>query len=104
MSARPARGSGPAAAANDHVLVVPLIESVRAVGQMTAMAAVPGTEVFFFGPSDFSATAGHRGQWEGPGVAEQILALKDVLRHARGEPRPARCHAGALAVRGKSQP
>ena len=70
------------AEANDHVLVVPLIESVRAVGHAAAMAAVPGTEVFFFGPADFSATAGHRGQWEGPGVAEQILEMKDVLRRA----------------------
>lgn len=70
------------AEANDHVLVVPLIESVRAVGQVAAMAAVPGTELFFFGPSDFSATAGHRGQWEGPGVAAQILEMKDVLRRA----------------------
>lgn len=70
------------AEANDHVLVVPLIESVRAVGQAAAMASVAGTELFFFGPADFSATAGHRGQWEGPGVAAQILEMKDVLRRA----------------------
>jgi 2-keto-3-deoxy-L-rhamnonate aldolase RhmA/quercetin dioxygenase-like cupin family protein len=71
-----------AAEANDHVLVVPLIESVRAAAEVPRMAEVPGADVFFFGPADFSATAGHRGQWEGPGVAEQILALKDVLRAA----------------------
>ena len=70
------------AEANDHVLVVPLIESVRAVGQAARMAAVAGTEVFFFGPNDFSASAGHRGQWEGPGVAEHILGMKDVFRRA----------------------
>jgi 2-keto-3-deoxy-L-rhamnonate aldolase RhmA len=36
-------------------------------------------ELFFFGPLDFSSTAGYAGQWEGPGVAEQILAAKDVI-------------------------
>jgi len=70
------------AEANDHVLVVPIIESVRAVAEAAPMAEVAGAEVFFFGPNDFSASAGHRGQWEGPGVAEQILQVKDVFRRA----------------------
>lgn len=70
------------AEANDHVLVVPIIESVRAVAAVPAMCRVDGVEVFFFGPADFSATAGYRGQWEGPGVASQILELKDVIRQA----------------------
>ena len=43
---------------------------------------MPGVELFWFGPADFSASAGHRGQWEGPGVAEEIVRLKDVLRTA----------------------
>ena len=68
------------AEANEHVLVVPLIESVAAISNVPAMCNVDGTDVFFFGPADFSATAGYRGQWEGPGVAEQILQLKDVIR------------------------
>ena len=70
------------AEANEHVLVVPIIESVRAVAAVPAMCQVNGAEVFFFGPADFSASAGHRGQWEGPGVAEQILQLKDAIRNA----------------------
>ena len=70
------------AEANEHVLVVPLIESVRAVAEAPRMATVSGADVFVFGPSDFSASAGHRGQWEGPGVAEQILHVKDVLCRA----------------------
>ena len=68
--------------ANEHVLVVPLIESVEAIPNVPAMCEVDGTDVFFFGPADFSATAGYRGQWEGPGVAEQILQLKDSIRAA----------------------
>ncbi|MCY2936667.1 MAG: aldolase/citrate lyase family protein [Planctomycetota bacterium] len=77
--------------ANENVLVVPLIESVEAIAHVQAMCKVDGTEVFFFGPADFSASAGSRGQWEGPGVAETILALKDVIREA-GK------HCGVLAT------
>lgn len=70
------------AEANEHVLVVPIIESVKAVSQVPQMSQVDGAELFFFGPADFSSTAGFRGQWEGPGVAEQILRIKDSLRRA----------------------
>ncbi len=71
---------GHTATANDHVLVVPIIETVQTISQIPAMCQVPGVDLFFFGPADFSSTAGYRGQWEGPGVAEQILAAKDELR------------------------
>jgi len=37
-------------------------------------------DLFFFGPADYSSTAGHRGQWEGPGVAKELQAIKDTLR------------------------
>jgi 2-keto-3-deoxy-L-rhamnonate aldolase RhmA len=70
------------AEANDHVLVVPIIETVRTAAQVPAMCRVEGVELFFFGPADYSSTAGFRGQWEGPGVSEQILALKDVILRA----------------------
>lgn len=68
--------------ANEHVLVVPIIESIQAVKQVPLMAQVDGSELFFFGPADFSSTAGYRGQWEGPGIADQILQMKDILRRA----------------------
>ena len=77
--------------ANDHVLVLPNIEHVAVASEMSAMCAVDGSELFFFGPADFSATAGHVGQWEGPGVAEEILRLKDTIR-AAGK------HAGVIAT------
>ena len=70
------------AEANEHVLVVPMIESVAAIANVAEMCQVDGVDVFFFGPADFSATAGYRGQWEGPGVAEQILELKDTINSA----------------------
>jgi 2-keto-3-deoxy-L-rhamnonate aldolase RhmA len=68
--------------ANEHVLVVPILETVTAGRNVHELCQVPGVEIFFFGPADYSSTAGFRGQWEGPGVAKQILAIKDVLRHA----------------------
>lgn len=68
--------------ANENVLIVPIIESVRAVKNIAEMCKVEGVDVFFFGPADFSASAGFRGQWEGPGIAEQILELKDTIRAA----------------------
>ncbi|HUQ72757.1 MAG TPA: aldolase/citrate lyase family protein [Planctomycetaceae bacterium] len=70
------------AEANENVLVIPIIETVRTMRQVPLMTQVDGAEVFYFGPADYSSTAGYRGQWEGPGVAEQILAMKDVIRRA----------------------
>ena len=65
--------------ANDHVLVVPVIESVAGGRAIDSMLQVDGVDLFFFGPSDYSSSAGHRGQWEGPGVADQLLAIKDKI-------------------------
>ena len=65
--------------ANDHVLVVPVVESVAGGRAIDSMLQVEGVELFFFGPSDYSSSAGYRGQWEGPGVAGQLLAIKDKI-------------------------
>lgn len=70
------------AEANEHVLVVPLIETVTAGRNIRAIAAVDGLNVFFFGPHDYSSTAGFRGRWEGPGVADELLRIRDVIRGA----------------------
>lgn len=70
------------AEANDHVLVVPIIESVRAAAEVSAMCGVDGVELFYFGPADYSSSAGYRGQWEGPGVGAQIERLLGVIRAA----------------------
>jgi 2-keto-3-deoxy-L-rhamnonate aldolase RhmA len=68
------------AEADEHVLVVPIIESVRAGQNIDQLCRVAGVELFFIGPADFSSTAGYPGQWEGPGVAQQILHVKDTVR------------------------
>ncbi len=66
--------------ANQNVLVVPIIETVTAGRNIQQLCAVPGVEVMFFGPADYSSTAGFPGQWEGPGVAQEILAIKETIR------------------------
>lgn len=64
--------------ANDGVMVIPLIETADAVTSIEAILALPGLEAIFFGPADLSASLGHLGAWEGPGVAELILRIKDA--------------------------
>lgn len=67
---------------NEQVLVVPILETIAGVRRAAELARVPGVDTFFFGPADLSASAGHRGQWEGPGVAEMILQTQATLRQA----------------------
>lgn len=70
------------AEANDNVFVVPIIETLKGRDNLTPMCGVENVELFWFGPADYSASAGHRGQWEGPGVANEILWMKETLRRA----------------------
>lgn len=79
------------AEADENVLVVPLIESVSASAAIKDIASVPGIDVYYFGPADFSATAGHAGEWEGGDVADQIIAAKDTIR-ANGR------HCGVIGI------
>jgi 2-dehydro-3-deoxyglucarate aldolase/4-hydroxy-2-oxoheptanedioate aldolase len=67
------------AEANENVLVIPIIESVKGGRNIRELLRVDGVETFFFGPADYSSSAGFPGQWEGPGVAEQILNIKDTI-------------------------
>jgi 2-keto-3-deoxy-L-rhamnonate aldolase RhmA len=77
--------------ANEHVLVVPIVETVTTGRNIRDLCAVDGIELFFIGPADYSSTAGYRGQWEGPGVAAELLTIKDAIRNCRK-------HCGILAT------
>ncbi len=68
--------------ADQNVMVIPIIETVRAVKNIAELAAVKGVDLYFFGPADLSSTAGFPGQWEGPGVGDMIVRCKDTLRAA----------------------
>ncbi len=62
--------------ANQRTMVIPLIETVAAYQALDAIMAVPGVDALYVGPADLSASAGHLGQWEGPGVAEMVLSIQ----------------------------
>ena len=62
--------------ADRETLIIPIIETREAVDRIDEILAVPGLEAIFFGPADLSASQGYLGQWEGPGVAEQILSVR----------------------------
>jgi 2-keto-3-deoxy-L-rhamnonate aldolase RhmA len=66
--------------ANEKVLVIPLIETIQAGKIIEQLCEVPGSEIFFVGPHDYSASAGYAGKWEGPGIVEEIARVKDTVR------------------------
>lgn len=72
-------------AANENTLVIPLIETTAAGAAIDSILSVSGVDAIFFGPADFSASAGYLGQWEGPGVADTLLKIHQRARD-RGIP------------------
>ena len=77
--------------ARENTLVIPLLERIAVRENINDLCEVDGVDIFFFGPNDYSASAGFAGQWEGPGIAEQILEIKEtILKHGK--------HCGLLAT------
>ncbi len=62
--------------ADSRTLIIPLIETREAVENIDGLLKVPGLEMIFFGPADLSASYGHLGEWEGPGVARKIIEVQ----------------------------
>jgi 2-keto-3-deoxy-L-rhamnonate aldolase RhmA len=73
------------AIANDETMVIPLVETVAAGKCIDAILDVPGVDAIQFGPADYSSSAGYLGQWMGPGIEAELLAIKDKIR-SRGVP------------------
>ena len=65
--------------ANDNVLVVPIIESLTGGDNIRAMLDVPGTDIFFFGPADYCASAGYAGEWDNPIINEHMNRAKELV-------------------------
>ncbi len=65
--------------ANREVFVIPKIETVAAGKAIDSIMEVAGVDAFFFGPADYSASAGSPGEWEGPGVAEQLMEIHQKM-------------------------
>ncbi|MCP5520156.1 MAG: aldolase [Verrucomicrobiales bacterium] len=66
--------------ADRNVLVVAMIEEESALAQIDEIAAIPGLDVLFVGPSDLSFSMGLRGDMSHPRVDE---AMSRVLAAAR---------------------
>ena len=62
--------------ADAQTLIIPLIETREAAENIDEILSVPGLEMIFFGPADLSASHGHLGEWEGPGMAKMILDIR----------------------------
>ncbi len=66
--------------ANDRVLGVVQIETLSALREAEAIAAIPGVDVLFVGPMDLSHALGVPGMFDAP---EFRAALTDVVRAAK---------------------
>jgi len=69
--------------ANRNIMVIPLMERIEAADAIESIVAVPGIDAIFFGPADFSASAGFPGSWEGPGVAKHLLKIQKQIHAQR---------------------
>ena len=56
--------------ANQLISVIVQLETPDAVGQLDAIAAVPGVDAIFLGPADLSGAMGHVGQLTHPAVMD----------------------------------
>ena len=65
--------------ANENVLVIPIIESMYGGDNIKSMLDIRGTEIFFFGPADYCASAGHAGEWDNGIVNDHINHVKDLV-------------------------
>ena len=77
--------------ANDGICLLLQVETLEAIGNVEAVAAVEGVDGVFIGPSDLAASMGHIGQ---PGNDEVQTAIRDALTAIKAAGKP----AGILAT------
>jgi 2-keto-3-deoxy-L-rhamnonate aldolase RhmA len=68
--------------ANDALLVIAQIETMKAVEAVEAIASTPGVDMLFIGPSDLSASMGHIGKPDHPEVQKAIRAVEAAVKRA----------------------
>jgi 2-keto-3-deoxy-L-rhamnonate aldolase RhmA len=61
--------------ANERIGVIVQIETPQAVEQIEAIAAVPGVDALFLGPTDLSGGMGHYGNGAHPAVRETLFRV-----------------------------
>ncbi len=62
---------------NSQVLVMCQVETIEALENIDAIAAVPGVDVLFIGPNDLSASLGHFRKFDHP---EYLAAVDRILK------------------------
>jgi len=67
-------------------LVVSMIETLDAIGNIDSLLAVEGIDVFFIGPSDLSQSMGYPGNPKAPPVAAAIEHALATIRAAGKAP------------------
>lgn len=68
--------------ANEQTFVVVQIEDAEALSHVEEIAAVPGVDVLFFGPGDFSILGGFPGQWDHPQLLQATQRIAQAARRA----------------------
>lgn len=68
--------------ANEQTFLVAQIEDPDALEHAEEIAAVPGIDVLFLGPGDFSALGGFPGQIEHPRITEATQRIAEATRRA----------------------
>ena len=70
--------------ADRNVMVIAIIEEISAVERIEEIAAIPGIDVLFVGPSDLSFSMGFRGDMEHPDVhAAMAKVVEAAGRHGK---------------------
>ncbi len=69
---------------NDATAVVVIIEDVKAIPHVPAIARLPGIDGLFVGPSDLSSSLGHPGQPGHPEAVAAIAAIRDAVLEVDG--------------------
>lgn len=72
--------------ANDEICVLVQVETREAMTEIEAIAAVPGVDGVFIGPSDLAASLGHLGN---PAHAEVQAAIHDAVTRLKAVGKPA---------------
>jgi 4-hydroxy-2-oxoheptanedioate aldolase len=68
--------------ANEQTFVVVQIEDAGAAARAAEIAAVPGVDVLFLGPGDFSILGGFPGQMDHPALAAAVQQVGEAARRA----------------------
>jgi 4-hydroxy-2-oxoheptanedioate aldolase len=68
--------------ANEQTFIIIQLEEQAAVDRAEEIAAVPGVDVLFLGPADFTTLSGIPGQWEHPIVLKAFEKIAKAARKA----------------------